>query len=79
LNFAVAPWWEDDVCAGRGDFVARRVGDVALVSNRGSGFETIDEIMGKGDVMRWPGEPIRRTDLPEMTSSSRDHGETAQE
>lgn len=51
LDLAIAFRWDDDFGSGVCNPVAQMVGIVTFVGQNGSGLETVDKIMSKGDVI----------------------------
>lgn len=55
LDFTIAFRRDDDFGSGTGNTVAQMIGIVAFVGQNSPGFEAVDKIMGKGDVIALTG------------------------
>lgn len=51
LDFSVAFWRDDQLRSALRNPVAQMIGIIAFVGKSSPGFEAIDEVMGKGDVV----------------------------
>lgn len=72
LYLAVSLPRYDDLCPRFGDLFVQTVGVIALGSNRGAGPETIDKIMGKGDVVALSGTGDQTSRWPERIAGDVD-------
>lgn len=55
LNFPVALGWDNDFCASADDPAGEVIGVVSLVGKGAIGLDTVDQIVGEGDVVALTG------------------------
>lgn len=55
LDLAVALGWDDDLCAAVGDLIHKVVSIVTLVREGEVGVDTLDQVVGEGDVVALAG------------------------
>lgn len=77
LDLAVALWRDDDFGAGLGDPVGEMIGIVALVGDCRFGLDTVDQVMGKRDVVALAGRSDQADGKAERLGGGMDFGAQA--
>jgi hypothetical protein len=74
LDLAVALGWDHDLGACFGNPVMEMVGIIALIGDRGAGFEAVDELVREGDVVAVSGRADQADWITQRITGSMDLG-----